>query len=42
MIFFFFLQQRNRKPRNLMSLKKEEKIDFINSFDLVLSDCDGE
>ncbi|KAG8224013.1 hypothetical protein J437_LFUL001090 [Ladona fulva] len=31
----------NGKPRNLASLSKEEMKDFLNSFDTIVSDCDG-
>lgn len=28
-------------PKNILKLSAEEKRDFIDSFDLVLNDCDG-
>lgn len=32
----------NMAPKNILQLSKEEKQQFIKSFDLVLNDCDGD
>lgn len=29
-------------PKNILELSQEEKRQFVDSFDLVLHDCDGE
>lgn len=31
----------NRQIKNLLDVSKDEKRNFLNSFDYVLADCDG-
>lgn len=41
---FLFLQSAllKRKPRYILDLTNDEKKEFLNSFDFVICDCDGE